>query len=74
MKSPYPDRSSPRLVRDRILGAINPITGIIFGGVIAAVLLFVAYSIYTESVKRHQSHDLRTFPFALRRAVDRARV
>jgi inorganic phosphate transporter, PiT family len=29
-------------------GAINPITGIIFGGVIAAVLLFVAYSIYTD--------------------------
>src|SRR6476660_4754059 len=29
-------------------GAINPITGIIFGGIIAAVLLFVAYSIYTD--------------------------
>src|ERR1700726_4139328 len=29
-------------------GAINPITGIIFGGVIAAVLLFVAYSIYRD--------------------------
>src|ERR1700735_4554433 len=29
-------------------GAINPITGIIFGGVIAAVLLFVAYSIYSD--------------------------
>jgi len=29
-------------------GAINPLTGIIFGGVIAAVLLFVAYSIYTD--------------------------
>jgi PiT family inorganic phosphate transporter len=29
-------------------GAINPITGIIFGGVIAAVLLFVAYSIWTD--------------------------
>src|SRR6202020_1950125 len=26
----------------------NPITGIIFGGVIAAVLLFVAYSIYSD--------------------------
>src|ERR1700740_839976 len=29
-------------------GAINPITGIIFGGVIAAVILFVAYSIYSD--------------------------
>src|ERR1700726_2493572 len=29
-------------------GAINPLTGIIFGGVIAAVLLFVAYSIYSD--------------------------
>jgi inorganic phosphate transporter, PiT family len=29
-------------------GAINPITGIIFGGIIAAVLLFVAYSIYND--------------------------
>jgi inorganic phosphate transporter, PiT family len=29
-------------------GAINPLTGIIFGGVIAAVVLFVAYSIYAD--------------------------
>src|SRR4029079_2340779 len=29
-------------------GAINPITGIIFGGIVAAVLLFVAYSIYSD--------------------------
>ena len=29
-------------------GAINPITGIIFGGAVAAVLLFVAYSIYSD--------------------------
>jgi len=29
-------------------GAINPLTGIIFGGALAAVLLFVAYSIYTD--------------------------
>src|SRR5579863_10247813 len=29
-------------------GAINPVTGIIFGGVVAAVLLFVAYSIYSD--------------------------
>ncbi len=29
-------------------GAVNPITGIIFGGLVAAVLLFVAYSIYSD--------------------------
>jgi inorganic phosphate transporter, PiT family len=29
-------------------GAINPLTGIIFGGVVAAVVLFVAYSIYSD--------------------------
>ena len=29
-------------------GAINPVTGIIFGGIVAAVLLFVAYSIYSD--------------------------
>ena len=29
-------------------GAINPITGIILGGIVAAVLLFVAYSIYSD--------------------------
>jgi PiT family inorganic phosphate transporter len=31
-----------------LTGAINPLTGIIFGGVIAAVLLFVAYSVYSD--------------------------
>ena len=31
-----------------LTGAINPLTGIIFGGLIAAVLLFVAYSIYSD--------------------------
>jgi inorganic phosphate transporter, PiT family len=31
-----------------LTGAVNPITGIIFGGVIAAVLLFVAYSIHSD--------------------------
>jgi len=31
-----------------LTGAFNPITAIIFGGVIAAVLLFVAYSIWTD--------------------------
>ena len=31
-----------------LTGAINPLTGIIFGGIIAAVLLFVAYSIYSD--------------------------
>jgi PiT family inorganic phosphate transporter len=29
-------------------GAINPLTGIIFGGALAAMVLFVAYSIYTD--------------------------
>jgi PiT family inorganic phosphate transporter len=29
-------------------GVINPLTGILFGGVIGAVLLFVAYSIYSD--------------------------
>jgi inorganic phosphate transporter, PiT family len=31
-----------------LTGAVNPLTGILFGGVIAAVLLFVAYSIYSD--------------------------
>jgi PiT family inorganic phosphate transporter len=31
-----------------LTGAVNPLTGIIIGGVIAAVLLFVAYSIYAD--------------------------
>jgi len=29
-------------------GAINPLTGIIFGGAVAAVLVFVAYSVYAD--------------------------
>ena len=44
----YPARSNPRRKGPDLCGAINPITGIIFGGVIAAVLLFVAYSIYSD--------------------------
>jgi PiT family inorganic phosphate transporter len=31
-----------------LTGAINPLTGILFGGIVAAVLLFVAYSIYSD--------------------------
>src|SRR6204780_175249 len=31
-----------------LTGAVNPLTGIIFGGIIAAVILFVAYSIYSD--------------------------
>ncbi len=31
-----------------LTGAVNPLTGIIFGGVLAAVVLFVAYSIYSD--------------------------
>ena len=45
MISLYPVQSSRQ---PDLSGAINPITGIIFGGVIAAVLLFVAYSIYAD--------------------------
>ena len=45
----YLVRSSPPPARDRISpAAVNPLTGIIFGGVVAAVLLFVAYSIYSD--------------------------
>jgi PiT family inorganic phosphate transporter len=29
-------------------GAINPLTGILFGGAVAAVLVFVAYSVYAD--------------------------
>jgi PiT family inorganic phosphate transporter len=29
-------------------GAINPLTAILFGGVLAAMVLYVAYSIYTD--------------------------
>ncbi|HEY4192703.1 MAG TPA: inorganic phosphate transporter, partial [Mesorhizobium sp.] len=29
-------------------GAVNPLQGIIYAGVIAAALLFVAYSIYSD--------------------------
>jgi inorganic phosphate transporter, PiT family len=38
-----PTRRGPNLS-----GGFNPITAIIFGGVIAAALLFVAYSVYTD--------------------------
>src|SRR5271155_920617 len=31
-----------------LTGAVNPLTGLLFGGIIAAVLLFVAYSIYSD--------------------------
>ena len=49
MRSLCPDLSNRQPVKDRTLrGTINPLTGIIFGGVIAAVILFVAYSIYSD--------------------------
>jgi inorganic phosphate transporter, PiT family len=45
-------------------GAINPITGIIFGGIIAAVLLFVAYSIYSD-LEAAGTHVTSLAPFLL---------
>ena len=45
-------------------GAINPITGIIFGGVIATVLLFVAYSIYSD-LDAAGTHVTSLAPFLL---------
>lgn len=56
-------------------GAINPVTGIIFGGVVAAVVLFVAYSIYSD-VRRdwRAGRQLSAVPDALRRASDCARL
>jgi inorganic phosphate transporter, PiT family len=45
-------------------GAINPITGIIFGGIIAAVLLFVAYSIYSD-LDAAGTHVTSLAPFLL---------
>ena len=45
-------------------GAINPITGIIVGGVIAAVLLFVAYSIWAD-VDATETHVTSYAPFLL---------
>jgi hypothetical protein len=52
-----------------LTGAFNPLTAIIFAGVIAAALLYVAYSI-TLILTRRTSLRLRTFPAALRRPVD----
>ena len=45
-----------------LTGAVNPLTGIIFGGVIAAVLLFVAYTerkgrIRIISARRATQHE-----------------
>ena len=45
-------------------GAVNPITGIIFGGVVAAVLLFVAYSIWAD-VDATGAHVTSLAPFLL---------
>ncbi len=58
-----------------LTGAINPLTGIIFGGVIAAVLLFVAYSIYSDiDATGAKVTSVCALPSSLRRALDRARV
>ena len=47
-----------------LTGAVNPITGIIFGGVIAAVLLFVAYSIWAD-VDATGTHVTSLAPFLM---------
>ncbi len=47
-----------------LTGAINPIAAIIFGGVVAAVLLFVAYSIWTD-VSASGAHITTLAPFLL---------
>jgi inorganic phosphate transporter, PiT family len=47
-----------------LTGVTNPITGIIFGGVIAAVLLFVAYSIWAD-VDTTATHVTTLAPFLL---------
>src|SRR5271170_3965404 len=47
-----------------LTGAVNPITGIIFGGVMAATLLFVAYSIWVD-VDATNTHVTSFAPFLL---------
>src|SRR5271168_3721848 len=47
-----------------LTGAVNPLTGIIFGGIIAAVLLFVAYSIYSD-LDAAGTHVTSLAPFLL---------
>jgi PiT family inorganic phosphate transporter len=47
-----------------LTGAVNPITGIIFGGVMAATLLFVAYSIWAD-VGATGAHVTSFAPFLL---------
>ena len=45
----YPVRSNPPAARGPDLdGGFHPLTGIIYMGVVAAALLFVAYSIYAD--------------------------
>jgi inorganic phosphate transporter, PiT family len=46
-------------------GVINPLTAILFGGVLAATVLFVAYSIYTDigdsGTRSQATHHLLLF-------------
>jgi len=44
----YPVRSSPLRKGPNLDGGFHPLTGIIYIGVVAAALLFVAYSIYAD--------------------------
>ena len=53
----------------------NPISLIIFGGIMAAGLLFVAYSVYADvDASGTQVTDVPALPAAVRRAADRARL
>jgi PiT family inorganic phosphate transporter len=44
----YPVRSSPRAKGPNLDGSLHPLTGILYLGVVAGVLLYVAYSIYAD--------------------------
>jgi Carbohydrate-selective porin, OprB family len=56
-------------------GVINPLTGILFGGVVAAVLLFVAYSIYSDiDAAGTKDHKLRALSSFVRGAAHCSRL
>ena len=52
-------------------GAINPLTAILFGGVLAAMVLYVAYSIYHD-IGESGTKVTSSFSPSLRCAADRA--
>ena len=58
-----------------LTGAFNPLTAIIFAGVIAAAVLYVAYSIYSDiDASGAKVAGYGGFPASLRSATDRARL